>query len=137
MRISDWSTDVCSSDLLATTLNSIVSGITVTQYREGRELIDVVARAVPEERLSLNGIKDLNVDGAESTKSVPLSQVAEVHYGQEEGIIWRRDRQPVIIARADIVDGIQAPVVSMQIEPKLDALRARLDRKSTRLNSSH
>ncbi|MFC3676449.1 efflux RND transporter permease subunit [Ferrovibrio xuzhouensis] len=115
-----------SSQDLATTLNSIVSGITVTQYREGRELIDVVARAVPEERLSLNGIKDLNVAGADSTKPVPLSQVAEVHYGQEEGIIWRRDRQPVIIARADIVDGIQAPVVSMQIEPKLDALRAKL-----------
>src|SRR3546814_4313959 len=47
-----------SSQDLATTLNSIVSGITLTQYREGRELIDVVARAVPEERLSLNGIKD-------------------------------------------------------------------------------
>lgn len=115
-----------SSQDLATTVNSIVSGITVTQYREGRELIDVVARAVPEERLSLNGIKDLNVAGAESTRPVPLAQVAEVKYGLEEGIIWRRDRQPVIIARADIIDGIQAPVISQQIEPQLDKLRAEL-----------
>ncbi|WP_341703555.1 efflux RND transporter permease subunit [Ferrovibrio sp.] len=115
-----------SSQDLATTLNSIVSGITVTQYREGRELIDVVARAVPEERLSLNGIKDINVAGADSSRPVPLTQVAEVKYGLEEGIIWRRDRQPVIIARADIIDGIQAPVVSQQIEPQLDGLRSRL-----------
>lgn len=115
-----------SSQDLATTLNSIVSGLTVTQYREGRELIDVVARAEASERLSLNGIKDLNVAGAESTRAVPLGQVAEVSYELEEGIIWRRDRQPVITVRADIIDGIQAPVVSMQIEPKLDELRKQL-----------
>jgi multidrug efflux pump len=115
-----------SSQDLATTLNSIVSGLTVTQYREGRELIDVVARAEASERLSLNGIKDLNVAGAESTRPVPLGQVAEVSYELEEGIIWRRDRQPVITVRADIVDGIQAPVVSMQIEPKLNDLRQHL-----------
>lgn len=115
-----------SSQDLATTLNSIVSGLTVTQYREGRELIDVVARAEASERLSLTGLKDLNVAGAESTRPVPLSQVAEIAYQLEEGIIWRRDRQPVIIVRADIVDGIQAPVVSMQIEPQLNELRKQL-----------
>lgn len=115
-----------SSQDLATTLNSIVSGLTVTQYREGRELIDVVARAEASERLSLTGLKDLNVAGAESTRPVPLSQVAEISYELEEGIIWRRDRQPVITVRADIIDGIQAPVVSMQIQPKLDELRKHL-----------
>ncbi|MFN4164032.1 MAG: efflux RND transporter permease subunit [Ferrovibrio sp.] len=115
-----------SSQDLAFTLNSIVSGITVTQYREGRELIDVVARAEADERLSLNGLKDINVAGADSSRPVPLGQVAEVSYGLEEGIIWRRDRQPVITVRADIVDGIQAPVVSMQIQPQLDALRKQL-----------
>ncbi|QDO97896.1 efflux RND transporter permease subunit [Ferrovibrio terrae] len=115
-----------SSQDLATMLNSIVSGVTVTQYREGRELIDVVARAEASERLSLTGIRDLNVAGAESSRAVPLGQVAEVSYELEEGIIWRRDRQPVITVRADIIDGIQAPVVSMQIEPKLDELRKRL-----------
>lgn len=115
-----------SSQDLATTLNSIVSGITVTQYREGRELIDVVARAEASERLSLTGIKDLNVAGAESSRPVPLSQVAEISYELEEGIIWRRDRQPVITVRADIIDGIQAPVVSTQINPKLNELRQHL-----------
>lgn len=115
-----------SSQDLATTMNSVVSGLQVTQYREGRELIDVVARAEASERLSLSGIKDVNVAGADSTRPVPLGQVAEIRYALEEGIIWRRDRQPVILARADIVDGIQAPVVAMQIEPKLNDLRKQL-----------
>ena len=115
-----------SSQDLATTMNSIVSGVTVTQFREGRELIDVVARSEASERLSLTGIKDVNVAGPESSRPVPLSQVAEIRYALEEGIIWRRDRQPVILVRADIIDGIQAPVVSMQIQPKLDDLRRQL-----------
>lgn len=114
-----------SSQDLALALNSVLSGITITQYREGKELIDVVARAEAAERLSLSGIKDLNVSGGNG-KPVPLTQVAEVAYAQEEGIIWRRDRQPVITVRADVVDGIQAPVVSQQIDPKLNELRGKL-----------
>jgi len=115
-----------SSDDLAAALNSVLSGVLVTQYREGRELIDVVARAEASERLSLSGLKDLNVGGAENGRTVPLTQVAEISYVQEEGIIWRRDRQPVITVRADVVDGIQAPVVSMQVDPQLQQLRSAL-----------
>ncbi len=115
-----------SSQDLAGALNAALTGVTITQYREGKELIDVVARAEAAERLSLSGIKDLNVGGGESARPVPLTQVADVSYAMEEGIIWRRDRQPVITVRADVVDGIQAPVVSMQIEPLLNDLRKQL-----------
>jgi len=115
-----------SSQDLAGALNAALTGVTITQYREGKELIDVVARAEAAERLSLSGIKDLNVGGGESARPVPLTQVADVNYAMEEGIIWRRDRQPVITVRADVVDGIQAPVVSMQIDPLLNELRKQL-----------
>ncbi|WP_290998865.1 efflux RND transporter permease subunit [Ferrovibrio sp.] len=115
-----------SSQDLSLALNSVLSGITITQYREGKELIDVVARAEASERLSLSGIKDLNVGGGENGRPVPLTQVAEVSYAQEQGIIWRRDRQPVITVRADVVDGIQAPVVSQQLNPRLNELRSQL-----------
>src|SRR4029077_15300278 len=40
------------SQLLANTLQTLLTGVTVTQYREGTETIDVVARAVNAERLS-------------------------------------------------------------------------------------
>jgi multidrug efflux pump len=55
-----------------------------------------------------------------------LSQIATVKYEFEEGLIWRRNREPTITVQGDIVGDIQAPVVSMQIDPRLDALRAEL-----------
>ena len=44
------------SQLLGNTLQTLLSGVVVTQYREGTESIDVVARAVPSERLSVEGL---------------------------------------------------------------------------------
>jgi multidrug efflux pump len=57
---------------------------------------------------------------------VPLAQVATVTYGFEQGMYWRRDRLPAITVRSDLKDGIQAPVVSQQLEAKLASLREKL-----------
>jgi len=111
-----------STQDLSLIMNSIMSGVTVTQYRERNDLIDVVFRAVPEERLSLEGLRDINIPHA-SGRPMPVSQLATIKYGFEEGVIWRRDRLPTITVRADVDGDIQAPVVSMQIEKALDAFR--------------
>ena len=42
-------------------------------------------------------------------KAVPLAQIADIGYGFEEGIIWRRNRLPTITVRADIDGDVQAP----------------------------
>src|SRR5947199_1982768 len=46
---------------VAQTLQTLLSGFTVTQYREGIEHIDVVARAVPAERLELDRLPALTI----------------------------------------------------------------------------
>src|SRR5262249_39722029 len=46
---------------VAQTLQTLLSGFTVTQYREGIEHIDVVARAVPSERLELGALPALTI----------------------------------------------------------------------------
>jgi multidrug efflux pump len=62
-----------------------------------------------------------------SGKSVPITQLANISYGFEEGIIWRRDRLPTITVRADIYDaGQQAATVTARVAPKLDAIRKHL-----------
>ncbi|MBM3554254.1 MAG: efflux RND transporter permease subunit [Alphaproteobacteria bacterium] len=114
-----------SSQDLSFILNSVLSGVTITQYREGKELIDVVARAGAEDRLSLAALRDIHL-AAPSGRAFPLSQVATIRYELEEGVIWRRDRQPTITVRADIVGDVQAPVVSMRLDPRLDEVRKRL-----------
>ncbi|WP_119418787.1 efflux RND transporter permease subunit [Desertibaculum subflavum] len=110
---------------LATTLNTILTGVTVTQYREGTELIDVVARAVPQERLKLGDLASINIRTGNGA-NVPLDQIARIRYELEEPILWRRGRETMMSVRADIRDGVQAPTVSAAIDKDLASLRATL-----------
>jgi multidrug efflux pump len=107
---------------VAQTLQTLLSGLTVTQYREGIERIDVVARAVPAERLDLDRLPTLTV-ATRNGIAVPLSQVARIHYEYEEPILWRRNRDIVLTARGDIVDKVQAPDVSNEVLPKLQTIK--------------
>ena len=114
-----------SSQELAQFLNNAVSGITVTQFRERDELIDVVLRGAPAERVHLSFLRDLAIP-SRNGKAVPITQIADVRYGLEEGIVWRRNRQPTITVRADVRGNAQGPDVARRISPSLDALRAQL-----------
>jgi multidrug efflux pump len=107
---------------VAQTLQTLLSGYTVTQYREGIEHIDVVARAVASERLELNRLPALTITSRNGV-AVPLSQVAQLHYEYEEPILWRRNRDMVLTVRGDIVDRVQAPDVSKAVEPKLQSIK--------------
>ncbi|MDE1568567.1 efflux RND transporter permease subunit [Aquabacter sp. P-9] len=110
---------------MAQTLQTLLSGYTVTQHRDGNLLIDVVARAVPEERIDLEKLATLTV-GTRNGVAVPLGQVARIVYATEEPILWRRDRDLVLTVRADIKDGVQAPDVTARILPNLATLKAGL-----------
>jgi multidrug efflux pump len=107
------------------TLQTLLSGHTITQYREGIEHIDVVARAVPSERLDLERLPTLTVTTRNGI-AVPLAQIARIKYGYEEPIMWRRDRDLVITAQGDVVDGVQPPDVSTALMPKLQPIIDRL-----------
>lgn len=110
---------------IAETLQTLLTGYTVTQVRDGVELIDVVARATLDERAAAGRLGDLTIRTA-SGQSVPLAQVARIVPVLEDGLIWRRNRDVNLIVRADVIDGVQAPDVSSAVNPKLDAIRATL-----------
>jgi multidrug efflux pump len=97
----------------------------VTAYREADKQIDVIARGAREERAFVSLLKDLAVPVAHG-RTVPLAQIADVAYGFEQGVYWRRDRLPAITVRADLKDGIQAPVVSQQVDAALGQIRKEL-----------
>jgi multidrug efflux pump len=107
------------------TLQTLLSGLTVTQYREGIENIDVVARATGAERLELGRLPTLTI-ATRNGVAVPLSQIARLNYEYEEPIIWRRNRDIVLTVRGDIIDGVQPPDVSNEIAPQLQPIRDRL-----------
>jgi multidrug efflux pump len=114
-----------SSKDVSFVLDTLLSGLAITQYREENELIDVVGRGQADER-SDPGLVDEIAIPTRTGKAVPLSQLVKTEYGFEEGIIWRRDRFPTFTVRSDVRDDVQAPDVAAQIDPLLDPLRAKL-----------
>ena len=78
-----------------------LSGLVTTQFREGDEAIEIVARLEQAERTDLGNLKDAKLyltDG----HSVALSQVARLSLDAEDSILWRRNRVPTITVRADV-----------------------------------
>ncbi|MCU1749806.1 efflux RND transporter permease subunit [Pseudomonas sp. 6D_7.1_Bac1] len=104
---------------------TVMNGATLSQLREHEDLIDIVARAVPEERLNLDTLKDINLYTRQGTV-VPLSQVAQVHSELEEPVLWRRNRDMAITVRADVKDGEQGVSVTQEIQPLLKDIEAKL-----------
>ncbi|MET1161319.1 MAG: efflux RND transporter permease subunit, partial [Pseudoxanthomonas sp.] len=105
-------------------LTSSLSGLRVSTYREGNELIEILLRGPDEERARLDLLGSLAVPTANG--SVPLSQIADIEYAFEDGIIWHRNRLPTVTVRADIRDGITPPTVVAQILPTVEKIRADL-----------
>jgi multidrug efflux pump len=114
-----------SSQELAQFLNTSVSGVTVTQYREEDKLIDVVLRGAAAERAQLSFLDDLAIP-SRNGKAVPVTQIAKLEHTLEPGIVWRRDRQPTITVRSDVRGDAQGPDVAAKIDSTLDRIRAGL-----------
>ncbi len=114
-----------SSQHVAQFLSSSLSGLQVSTYREGNELIGMLLRGPPDEREQLALLGSLAIP-TENGQSVPLSQVATLEYVFEDGILWHRDRLPTITVRADIRDQQTPPTVVARIVPTLDEIRADL-----------
>ncbi|MDB5838836.1 MAG: efflux transporter permease subunit [Herminiimonas sp.] len=114
-----------SSQTVMRAANTVLSGTTIGQYRDGDKLIDIVMRQPAEERATIEMLSGTNIPTA-SGKSVPVSQVARPHFVWEPGVVWREGREWAITVQSDVVDGIQGPTVSSQLNPQLDRLRAAL-----------
>ncbi|MFG1359592.1 efflux RND transporter permease subunit [Xanthobacter pseudotagetidis] len=114
-----------STAQLAGVLNTVLSGQAVTQVRDDIYLVNVVARATDEERVSLESLATLQVP-LPSGRTVPLSQIATFAYDQDYPAIWRRDRVPTLTVQADVRQGVLPESVVEKLEPKIEALRKTL-----------
>ncbi|MCD9045443.1 efflux RND transporter permease subunit [Luteimonas sp. MHLX1A] len=114
-----------SSQQVAHFLSGSLSGLRVSVYREGNELVEMLMRGSGDERADLDMLGSLAVP-TPSGQPVPVSQIATLEYGFEDGIIWHRDRLPTVTVRADIRDATTPPTVVAQILPTLDDIRAEL-----------
>lgn len=114
-----------SSSDIARFLQGALSGTPVSQFREDNELIEILLRGSTDDRQQLGNLPQLSIPTALGTH-IPLSQVADLEYGFEEGIIWHRNRLPTVTVRADVYGSLQAVDLTAAISPQLDDIRARL-----------
>jgi len=114
-----------SSQSVARSVAATVQGVPIGQYREADRLIDVQLRAPAGERASLDALNELPVSVA-GGGNVPLAQLARVSDMLEEPILWRRSRELALTVRADILDSVQAPDVTMEIQPTLASIAGEL-----------
>ena len=78
-----------TSQTLMRTANTILSGTTIGQFREGDKLIDIVMRQPVDERSSIELLNGTSVPTA-SGKAVTVSQLARAHFVWEPGVSGAR-----------------------------------------------
>lgn len=114
-----------SSASLASTLNTVVSGVPITQVRDNIYLVDVVVRATEDQRVSLDNLRTLQVP-LPNGSTVPLSQFATFEYAQEYPLVWRRDRVPTLTVQSDITPGVLPETVVAALSSPIVDLSATL-----------
>jgi multidrug efflux pump subunit AcrB len=114
-----------NSRLLSTYLNTVMSGAAITQLRDDIYLVDLVARAQDEQRVSLDTMQSLQVP-LPSGRTIPLSQIARFEFGQEYPLIWRRNRVPTLTVQADVVPGSSPEAAVASLAPGVEKLQTSL-----------
>jgi multidrug efflux pump subunit AcrB len=114
-----------TSEDIASALNGIVGGASVTQVRDDIYLITVLARAQASERRSIETLRDLQLRTSNGN-SVPLAAIANFRYETEPPRIWRRDRLPTVTIKAAVIDSKQPATVVDQLAKDIDAYTAQL-----------
>jgi multidrug efflux pump subunit AcrB len=114
---------VTSQDV-AISLQTFLSGLEATEFREDDELIPVLLRSVAAEREDLDKLETLNVYAQATGASVPLKQVAEVDVVWQPAVIFRRDRMRTVTIEAAFDPGFNAIAITDGIRPWLEEQKA-------------
>lgn len=114
-----------SSDALASVLNTVITGVPISQVRDDIYLVDVVVRSTDEERASLATLRQLPVP-LPNGSTVALSQFATFEYTQAAPVVWRRDRVPTLTVQADVAPGVLPESIVTALTPKVEELNKTL-----------
>lgn len=114
-----------SSQAIAQAARVMLSGASIGQFRDGDRLIDIVLRQPLDERNAITDIGNAYVPTS-SGRSIPLTQIAQIRFDWELGVLWREGRKYAITVQGDVVDGVQGATVTGQIWPEMQKLQARM-----------
>lgn len=112
-----------SREDLAQALQTNFSGKTVGVYREGDDLIPIIARAPASERKDINNITSIQVIGSTSNSIVPIAQITDgFKIIWRDGQVKREDRKWTITAQCDPHPGELASALFDRLRPQIEAI---------------
>lgn len=112
-----------SSQSIAQATQTMLTGATIGQYREGDKLINMVLRQPLEERDAMDDLAAAYLPTA-SGKAIPLTQIAKPVLGWEPGVLWREGRSFAITVQGDVKDGLQGATLTNALAPAMEQLQA-------------
>ena len=115
---------VTSQDV-AISLQTFLSGLEATDFREDDKLIPITLRSVAAERQDIGKLESLNVYAQSTGESVPLTQVAELEVAWQPSKIKRYDRLKTVTVEAALLPGVTATEINAQLRPWLDEQKSR------------
>lgn len=109
-----------SSEDIAISLQTGLSGLELTQYRRGEDIIPVVLRTKEADRQDIAKLEGLSVYVQATGEALPLKQVADLKLVWEPAKILRRDRKKAVTIGAQLVEGVTAQQAFSALTPWLE-----------------
>ena len=106
---------------VAVALQTYLSGLETTRYREEDASIPVLVRSISADRRDLNRVRNLAVFSQQRRANVPLSQVADIELQWQPSAVLRRNRYRTVTVEANVAPGTTAIGVMQEIKPWLEA----------------
>jgi len=110
-----------SSQTIARTLSSVLDGYTVTDYREGENVIPVIIRSDAQRRSSLETLRSMEFYSEKSSTPIPLVQIAQLEGVVEPSQIRRLDQTRTVTIAAKH-PALGAAELYAVLAPGLDAI---------------
>jgi multidrug efflux pump subunit AcrB len=114
-----------TSQDIAISLNSILSGIKLTDYREEDQLIPVMLRSQGDSRKDIEVLKNTPIYNQTTGKSVPLGQVATIKTVWEAPKVVRRDKIKAMLFAVGLKDKSTAVEQTLKLKPLLDEMSSK------------
>lgn len=109
---------------IAVSLNTVLSGFEVGEFREDDNSIPLIMREASSETLNYNNIEGLNIFSQGAGTNVPLAQVATVRTEWQYAKILRRDLSRQLSVTCHLKDGYTATDITSILTPWIEAEQA-------------
>ena len=110
-----------SSQDIAVSLQTVLAGSYIGQFREGDKVIPIIMRNQQTQAQDIDKLESLNIYAQYSGRNVPLKQVADARIIWEASKILRRDLYRTITVTSEVEDEYTAFEIMQQLLPEMDS----------------